>query len=98
MPETMEISFSKYVKLTFPDTLIKQPLIYKMAQNYGVITNIEQANVNDFEGWVLLEITGTNNELDKALQWLADQGVHVQMMFWGQSCYPLNQTLHEHPS
>jgi len=71
---------TKRAKLTFPDLLIKKPLIHEMTKYYDVVTSIEKADVKITEGWVILEITGTGSEMDKAFQWLVDQGVTVQIM------------------
>tara|TARA_Y100000310_G_C20615232_1_gene780272 strand:- start:574 stop:840 length:267 start_codon:yes stop_codon:yes gene_type:complete len=75
------VEFSKKVKLIFTDSLIKKPLIYEMAQKYSIITNIEKANINESEGWVILTVTGTGSQMDEAFQWIADQGAAVQTMF-----------------
>jgi len=76
----MGLKLEKTAKFTFPDCLIKKPLIYEMSQVYKVVTNIEKAEVNETEGWVILGVKGTGSEMDKALQWIANQGVIVQMM------------------
>ena len=67
------------VKLTFPNDLIVKPIIYEMATLYDVVTNILRANVGIDQGWVVLEISGINSELDKALFWLHSLGVHVDL-------------------
>jgi ABC-type methionine transport system ATPase subunit len=74
------IEFDKKVKLIFTDSLIKKPLLYEMAQKYSIITNIETANINKSEGWVILTVTGTGSQMDEAFQWIADQGAVVQTM------------------
>ena len=76
----MGVKFGKKVKLTFSNCLITKPLIYEMTHIYDIITNIEQADIKNSEGWVILEVNGTGSEMDKAFQWMADQGVEVQMM------------------
>lgn len=76
----MGVSFSKKVKFTFPNSLTKQPLIYKMSENYKVVTNIERTDINETERCVIIEINGTGDEMDKALQWIENKGVLVQMM------------------
>jgi ABC-type methionine transport system ATPase subunit len=65
------------VKLTFPEELIKEPVIYKLGHEFKIITNILQANVTKDSGWVVLEIDGANNEIDKAIDSLRDKGVKV---------------------
>ena len=76
----MGVEFEKKVKLTFSNCLITQPLIYEMSKIYDVVTNIEKAEVTTTDGWVIMSVSGTGKEQDKALQWLADQGVMVQTM------------------
>ena len=77
----MGVKFDKKAKFIFTDSLIKKPLIYEMAQKYSIITNIEKANINESEGWVILTVTGIGSQMDEAFQWIADQGVVVQTMF-----------------
>ena len=77
----MGVSFVKTVKFIFPDELIKRPLLHEMAQMYDIITSIEKAHVGETNGWIIVEVSGTGDELDKALQWVADQGVCVQTLF-----------------
>ena len=76
----VEKETAKKVKLTFSDCLITQPLIYEVSKIYDVVTNIEKAEVTTTDGWVIMSVAGTGKEQDKALQWLADQGVMVQTM------------------
>ena len=77
----MGVRLSKKVKFIFSDSLIQQPLIYEMSKVYDIITNIERASVNEFEGWVIMEISGTGDEIDSAFQWMTNQGVFVQTIF-----------------
>ena len=65
------------VKLTFPTDLITQPVIYNMGQEFDVITNIRRANVTRDRGWVILEINGEDDEVERAVEWARSQGVRV---------------------
>jgi len=67
------------VKLTFSKCLIRQPVIYEMAQLYKVVFNIRQANVEQDHGWVIMDVSGINREIDKALYWLHEQDVKVDL-------------------
>lgn len=66
------------MKLTFPPDLINQPLIYNMGKQFQVVTNIRRANVSGDRGWMILEITGTDEEIDSALTWAKSQGVRIE--------------------
>ena len=65
------------VKFTFPPDLVKQPVIYNIGQEFEVVTNIRRANVARDRGWVILEITGSDDEIDRAIAWSKRQGVRV---------------------
>lgn len=67
------------VKLTFSKCLIQRPLIYEMAQVYDVSFSIRQATVELDEGWVILDMSGINDDIDKALLWLHELGVGVDL-------------------
>ena len=64
--------------LTYPPTLIKEPIIYLLGKNFEVITNIRGANVSNEMGLMALEIDGSASEIDKAVAWLRAQGVTVE--------------------
>jgi ABC-type methionine transport system ATPase subunit len=66
------------VYLTYPQELIKEPLIYLVGQKFKVVTNIRGANINDAMGLVALELDGTQAEVDRAIAWLRERGVHVE--------------------
>ena len=67
----------KKVKFTFPTDLIKEPLIHQLGQKFNLITNIRRADVRPDVGWVVLEIEGTDEEIDLGLEWIGSQGVRV---------------------
>lgn len=66
------------VKLTFPEELITEPVVYKLGYEFKVITNIIRANVTNDFGWVVLELTGESKEIDRAIQYLQEKGVKVE--------------------
>ena len=65
------------VKFTFPPDLVKRPVIYDMGKEFHVVTNIRRASVSRDRGWVILEISGNEDEIEKALDWSRALGVHV---------------------
>jgi ABC-type methionine transport system ATPase subunit len=68
---------SKHVRLTFSPQLIKEPLIYQMGHEFRVVTNIRMADVDANVGWVVLEITGDEDEIERSLEWVRERGVRV---------------------
>jgi ABC-type methionine transport system ATPase subunit len=70
----------KQAKLTFPEHLIKEPVIFTMAKKYDVMPNIRRARVTETVGEMFLELDGTEENLNKGIQWLNDKGVTVEVL------------------
>ena len=67
----------KRVTFTFKTELIKRPVIYELGKNFDVVTNIRRAEVNQKQGWVILELEGSLEEIERSLEWVVEQGVDV---------------------
>jgi len=65
------------VKFTFPTELIKEPVIYRLCKQFDVVPNIRRADVTEDRGWVVLELEGEMEEIERAVQWVIDQGERV---------------------
>ena len=68
----------KQVTLTFPQGLIKEPVIYTMAKQYNLVPNIRRANITETVGYVTLEIEGSEKDLEAGLKDIAAKGVKVE--------------------
>ncbi len=66
------------VYLTFNEDSVKEPIIWKLAKEFDVITNIRTAEVKDHMGLVGLEIEGDGDVVEASVKWLQKQGVHVE--------------------
>lgn len=66
------------VRLIFGKDLVTEPVIYHLGKNYNVVTNIRRADVTREEGWVVLEMTGDPDELDRGVVYLESRGVRVE--------------------
>jgi L-aspartate semialdehyde sulfurtransferase ferredoxin len=66
------------VKFTFPPDLVDTPVIYNMGKEFGVVTNIRRANMSHDRGWVILEVVGTPDAVQKSLAWAREQGVRIE--------------------
>lgn len=71
-------SLKRRVTLTFPPSLIKEPVIYNIGHRFKLVTNIRSANVSENVGWVTLEIDGEELEYSKAVHYLNELGVAVE--------------------
>ncbi|MEY2477744.1 MAG: L-aspartate semialdehyde sulfurtransferase ferredoxin [Actinomycetota bacterium] len=68
------------VRITFPEALIRQPIIGRMVQEFNVMPNIRRANVEETVGWVICELGGDDDDVERALEWLHDLGVQVDRL------------------
>jgi ABC-type methionine transport system ATPase subunit len=64
-------------KFTFPTDLVTQPIIYELGHNYQIVTNIRRADVRESMGWVVLELEGNDEEIEKGVGWVSSMGVRV---------------------
>lgn len=68
----------RLVKLTFPQKLIKKPVIYTMAKKYEVMPNIRRARVTEEVGEMVLELDGEEKNLEKGIAYLIKVGVIIE--------------------
>ncbi len=65
------------LRFTFTGELIKEPLIWKLGKQFDLVTNIRRADVTEDRGWVILEMEGELEEIERGVQWVVEQGVRV---------------------
>ena len=68
------------VKLTFPEELVREPLIARMTERFAVVPNIRKADVGEQGGWILCELDGDGGVVDEALEWFRAEGVRVDLL------------------
>ncbi|HET6917578.1 MAG TPA: NIL domain-containing protein [Acidimicrobiales bacterium] len=71
---------SDRVKLTFPPDLVREPIMGELVRRFDVLPNIRRADVRDEVGWIVCEMSGTQEALVEALDWLEDLGVEVDRL------------------
>ncbi len=68
----------KQVTLIFPQHLIKEPVIYTMAKECGVMPNIRRAKITETVGEMTLELEGGEENLKRAVAFLEKKGIKVE--------------------
>ncbi len=68
---------SKRVRFTFEGERVGQPLIYRLGHEFALVTNIRMADVEPGFGWVVLEVEGEADEIERGIAWMQSQGVRV---------------------
>ncbi len=65
------------VTLHFSPALVTEPVIYRLGQQFPLITNIRRADVTQEEGWVMLELDGSADDIARGLRYCESLGVRV---------------------
>ncbi|MFC1904806.1 NIL domain-containing protein [Chloroflexota bacterium] len=67
----------RQVMFTFPEELIREPIIYTLSHQFNVVTNICRADVSESRGWVVLDLEGEEKEIEEGIAWATAKGVRV---------------------
>jgi ferredoxin len=71
--------YSKILKLRFPITEVRKPIVCNLAREYDLIFNILNAGILPRkEGFMVLEISGSRKNFKEGVKYLKNQGVDVQ--------------------
>jgi ABC-type methionine transport system ATPase subunit len=66
------------VRLTFRGEVFKDPILYQLGKDYGLVTNIKRARVDEGAGWLEVELDGQAQEIEAALAYCASRGIDVE--------------------
>jgi hypothetical protein len=64
-------------RLTFPPSLIQEPILYRLVKDFDILINIRRADVKADHGWVALEMEAAEETLQRGVAWLKQRGVQV---------------------
>lgn len=71
---------SQSVRLNFPSTLHDEPIINHLMRRYSFTVNILRANVTPDQGWIEIQVTGEEQDVNEAFSWLREQGVEIVLL------------------
>ena len=72
----------KRIVLTFPPSLVSQPITYHLVKDYDLMFNIMRGVVTpDEEGRLVLELSGNKKSLDDGVQYLENQGINIVSLY-----------------
>ncbi|MBI2916335.1 MAG: NIL domain-containing protein [Elusimicrobia bacterium] len=57
--------------------MIREPVVYQMCKEVPVIFNIRRAKVTEKVGEIVLELEGSESDLNRAKLWLQTRGIKV---------------------
>ncbi|MFT7517505.1 MAG: ABC-type methionine transport system ATPase subunit [Myxococcota bacterium] len=65
---------------TFPERLIKQPLLFNLVNLFQVVPNIRGASVTETIAILSLQLEGEEAKVEEAVKYLIDEGVQVEFL------------------
>ena len=77
MKEEQAVAVQRFY-LTYSTDKIKEPVIYHAGHKFAVVTNIRSASISDHVGLVGLELEGEQDEIERAVAWIAKQDIKVE--------------------
>jgi ABC-type methionine transport system ATPase subunit len=68
---------SRTLRLDYPPSLLRRPIINQIILDFEVSVNIIQAHITLEEGWMEIQITGEESEITRVIRWLKEVGIHI---------------------
>jgi L-aspartate semialdehyde sulfurtransferase ferredoxin len=72
------MAMRKRVYLTFPSSLVREPIVCEMYDRLKVKFNLRTASVNDEIGIIGMELEGDPERVEAAMQFFRERGVRVE--------------------
>ena len=68
------------VRLTFPESDVRRPVLATMVRRFDVEPNIRRADVEEHRGWIVCEVEGEAAQVEAALDWVRGEGIEVDLL------------------
>ena len=69
---------TRKVMLKYPEHLIQDPVLFRMAKQFDVMPNIRRARVTESIGEIVLTLEGDADKLEQGIRYLREAGVLVE--------------------
>ena len=69
------------ISVTFPRELLYEPIIYTISQQFNLVTNIYQADIDlaQNRSSMTLDIEGRSEDIEAGITWIISKGVRVDI-------------------
>jgi ABC-type methionine transport system ATPase subunit len=68
---------TRTLKLTYPPSLLRRPVINQLIRRFEITINITRAHITLERGWLVIEASGSIEDIDEAASWLTSEGIEV---------------------
>lgn len=76
----MSAEISVRVKMTFPESLVRSPVLARLVRDFDVDPDIRRADITESAGWIVCELDGQSDRIEAALVWLREEGIEVDLL------------------
>ena len=74
----MTATVTKKLMLWFPRCECEKPIVYHLVKDYDLVVNVFRAKVTpEEEGYLVLDVTGTDENIDRALEYVKTFNVTI---------------------
>ena len=74
-------NISRNFTLHYPISTIKEPLLYGLIMDFGLVPNVHRARVSAQDGGEIdVELSGAPESVERGIRWLQDQGLTVESL------------------
>jgi hypothetical protein len=77
VPDQNEPQVSRVLRLSYPASLVGEPILHRLIRQFDLTFNLRSAQLGIDEGWIEIQVTGSPAELERAVRWLAAEGLQV---------------------
>lgn len=74
------MSTHQLVRLTYPSTLLRVPVINQLIKEFDITVNILRAQIDSQDGWIEIELSGSSHVIEESIHWLQRQGIKVEFI------------------
>jgi len=68
----------RYFAITFPENLVREPLLYSLVRHYGLVPYVIKASVTNTGGWLVVRLSGEEDKINSAALDLSCRGALVR--------------------
>jgi hypothetical protein len=72
------MTVKRKLMFTYPEELIREPIIYNLGEQFNIVTNIHSADIAEDRGWVILELEGEEEDIEEGIAWATSRGMRVE--------------------
>ncbi|MBN1264516.1 MAG: hypothetical protein JXA25_03425 [Anaerolineales bacterium] len=67
----------RHLRLVYPPSLLNEPILSQLMKASPIHVNIIRAHITLEEGWLEIELSGSDEEILWAVSWLNEQGLQI---------------------